>query len=840
MLTRMNRHESGTTRCRARRGLAAARVLLAAVAGLALGCSGLVPGGDDEKLPDPTLTKVTVDRHYLKDAYGRYVYLRGINVGGTNKIPVKPGPAEDPLSLPVSYVGRPFPIEDADTWFGRIKNEFGFNSIRLVIMWEAVEPVERGQYDTAFLDYVEQLVKKANDAGIYVLVNFHENLFSRFFNSRFTRNPVSGEPGSIERMLATLFPDPKTMEYDGRITGDGAPRWAVEACVPEKNLAAPTWGMSPLIGPLGDLWLGLQIFTYVDKLLGMLGGIGGMIGDPKEGDPEPEEEPAVTFEDFLLEMIEKLKSHDPPLTPFEVTETCDVYPFTNWWTNVEVSYDIERCYAAFYAGDAVYPSYTFTVDGKEMNIKDYLQDAYVGSWVEVAKRVKKYPNVIGYDLVNEPPGGFLVLMLAAVYINGNFNPDVVEGFLVDLVGPDIGETLYRTLFLLNILPFIPSHEYFDQYIAGHQGQYNTFKKNEAALCQDVDDADKEACFKEGFYQDFVERYKELYRFNDMETMGVLDLNFSFVVKLVDLYRKAGVAILEEDPDAVIWLEEGGGMFDALLGGAIGSVNLYKPEELRQIVFSPHWYPDIYPYLGFNEPPRDFVVEEWMVADFTPDLEAKIEASTETFGPVPVVFGEFGTYFNYNGIEQSLKDDYRISNEILDNYYESFESLFAHTMLWCLSADNSYENGDGWNYEDFSIVDPEGKPRGEKSWGRPYPRFLSGKPKSLRFHSDFHYYDPDKGTPDPLHEFELAFESKETDMPTEIFVPEFQYPDGFYVWLSDGWAKYVSKTHTLYFYPTNDQPGWVHSVTIRMPQDGAQMEGWSYFFKGEQTLTGDRH
>jgi hypothetical protein len=802
------------------------------LAGMAA-CSKVVSDGE-RILPDTTLTRAVPDRTYFRDGHGRYVYLNGVNVSGTSKLPVAPDPLADPRGTPVSFVGRPFPSDQVDEWMRRIRDDYGFNSIRLVIMWEAVEHEGRGKYDTDYLDYIENVVRSANEHGIYVLLNFHENLFSRFFYSSFSRDPALGEPGSIEYMLSSLFPDQKTLDYDGRITGDGAPRWAVEACVPEKKLDSPNWGMNHILGPLGDPFMSFQLFYYLDKLLGTvdLGG-GGSGGGEGGGEAPP------SLEDWLLDMVALLKAQAPPRLPFDATQSADVYPFTNWWNNVEFSFDIERCYAAFYAGDAVFPDRTFDVGGKEMNLKDYLQEAYAGSWAQVVKRVKKFDNVIGYDLVNEPPGAFIVLMASAIYIGAGFDPDAVEDWLGALLGEDLGTSVARTLFILNILPAIPSRDFFDLYVDGNPGEYNAFVKDHPELCAEALEAEKPECLQEAFYEDYVARYKEMRGLAGMNTGGALDLNLSFVVKLVDLYRRVGMAILAEDPEAVIWLEEGGGAFDDLLGGAVGSVNLYKPGELKKIVFTPHWYPDIYPFLGFNEPPRDFVVEEWMVRDFTPDIEAKVKASTETFGPVPVVFGEFGTYFNYNGIEASLASDYEISSEILNNYYESFEKLFLHRMLWNLSADNTKENGDGWNYEDFSIVGPDLAPRSELAWCRPTPLAMSGKPVAVSFNSDFHYYDPEKGIPDPWREFHLSFESKESDMPTEIFVPEYQYPDGFYVWLSDGWALYDHARHTLYFYPTRDEPGWVHEVTIRPPQPNAERTGWSYFFKGEQSLAGNK-
>ena len=159
------------------------------------------------------------------------------------------------------------------------------------------------------------------------------------------------------------------------------------------------------------------------------------------------------------------------------------------------------------------------------------------------------------------------------------------------------------------------------------------------------------------------------------------------------------------------------------------------------------------------------------------------------------------------------------------------------MIWCYSIENEYETGDGWNHEDFSIIDPDHEPRSNTAYTRPYPKFLSGKPLSVHFHSDHHYFDPEKGIVPPLHEFELKFQSKETEHPTEIFVPQLQYPEGFYVWLSDGHCIFNDEEQVLYFYPSNDEPGHIHSVLIRPPLDGQVNKGWNYFIKDDKVING---
>ena len=56
----------------------------------------------------------------------------------------------------------------------------GFNGLRLLTIWEAVEPYASGEYDLDYLDYLEQIVAKANEYGIYVFIDMHQDFFSRW------------------------------------------------------------------------------------------------------------------------------------------------------------------------------------------------------------------------------------------------------------------------------------------------------------------------------------------------------------------------------------------------------------------------------------------------------------------------------------------------------------------------------------------------------------------------------------------------------------------------------------------------------------------------------------
>lgn len=121
---------------------------------------------------------------YFKDQEGRMVLLRGVNLGGSTKVPYKPyipSHVEDGFfeHRDVSFVGRPFPLEEADEHLGRLK-AWGFNCLRFLITWEAIEHQGPGIYDEEYLDYVYTVVKKAGDYGLYVFIDPHQDVWSRF------------------------------------------------------------------------------------------------------------------------------------------------------------------------------------------------------------------------------------------------------------------------------------------------------------------------------------------------------------------------------------------------------------------------------------------------------------------------------------------------------------------------------------------------------------------------------------------------------------------------------------------------------------------------------------
>jgi Glycoside hydrolase family 5 C-terminal domain/Cellulase (glycosyl hydrolase family 5) len=859
-------------------------VIIAVILPGGLSCEGEQPEYGSYDLPE-----VSTDLTHFKDDAGRYVYFNGVNVSGSTKLPwgvpldlladsdadalsvdmelwddykVRPTefigePYGPDAEYKITYINKPFPLEDADQHYAQLR-DLGFNSIRLLINWEGLmphkPPIVDGvpQYedviDREYVEYLGQIVEKAAEYGIYVLLDMHQDAFSRHLAAQYndTFDDImygDSQRGADGRLGANDFPffdtptedmitecpttmdelldDPATAiaglagtlnsplaylpylalgcpergsiftmllalllnnegKYDNVVSGEGAPWWVVQAALPEKDMNSPYWGYPRFFAneATGETRLS-TIATSLENIMGM---------DPGE----------------VSDLVESVEGFIPLPSGYSVTETVDTLPTTNWGMNL-ISIDQERAWASFFAGRDAFPGNI--VEGTNLNVQDYLQDAYEVAWIAVAERCGHYENVIGYDIINEPMGLFLTLTVAAAYFDLQMEEEITN-MLISLFdqqnvleSENVADDYMELLKAVNVLPPDTSAE-----------------------------------------------TKAKWGFEHANLMAILGLNMGFDANYAQpFYEKIGQAIERVDPDAIIWFEGtmGLGMASQYLGGGGAGgdggamqMNPSKP-ALKQPVYAPHWYPDIYPLFGFAMPPRDFVPTDVKYRSYTSDYEGLVHHSEHHLGNIPVVVGEFGTWFNFNQPRQqnTPDNDYVIATEVLDNHYEAHEELFQHRMVWCWSAENDWRNGEGWNHEDFSVVDPNLEPRSENAYNRPHPRAMAGKPISLRFFSPNHYFDPDKGVVDQVGYFELKFASKETEAPTEIFVPEIQYPEGFYVYLSDGWATYDHISRILYYSAAEDRPDHVHTVILRKPQEGQVDEGFNYFIKDDLVLTG---
>ena len=99
------------------------------------------------------------ESRFIIDSYGRTTLLHGVNA----VYKVSPYIPSDGAFDPKNSLNDD-DIADLKKW--------GFNFVRLGVMWEGVER-EPGVYDMAYLAEVEALINRLGEAGIYTLVDAH-------------------------------------------------------------------------------------------------------------------------------------------------------------------------------------------------------------------------------------------------------------------------------------------------------------------------------------------------------------------------------------------------------------------------------------------------------------------------------------------------------------------------------------------------------------------------------------------------------------------------------------------------------------------------------------------
>lgn len=163
--------------------------------------------------------------------------------------------------------------------------------------------------------------------------------------------------------------------------------------------------------------------------------------------------------------------------------------------------------------------------------------------------------------------------------------------------------------------------------------------------------------------------------------------------------------------------------------------------------------------------------------------------------VPALLGEFGIPFDLDDGRAYRTGDFNQQIRALDRNFQAVEASLLSCTHWNYTADNTNVHGDGWNGEDFSIFsrDQQTDPRDINSGGRavtaavrPYHRAIAGEPLRLSFDVSRRVF-----VCEFRHDPAVA-------APTEIFVPNLQYPQGYRVDVSDGTFEVDRQGQTLVY------------------------------------------
>ncbi|KAF8630871.1 hypothetical protein AX17_005230 [Amanita inopinata Kibby_2008] len=118
-------------------------------------------------------------RHFI-DSFGRVCNLRGVNLSGSCKTPVNHLHETFPSDhRSVTFVGRPFPLEEAHEHFSRLRR-WGYTFLRFLVTWEAIEHDGPGLYDKDYLNYIRELLSMLPRYGMVAFVSMHQDVWSRY------------------------------------------------------------------------------------------------------------------------------------------------------------------------------------------------------------------------------------------------------------------------------------------------------------------------------------------------------------------------------------------------------------------------------------------------------------------------------------------------------------------------------------------------------------------------------------------------------------------------------------------------------------------------------------
>jgi endoglycosylceramidase len=148
----------------------------------------------------------------IRDAFGREVILRGVNVNAF----------VDYWSYdPELFTTYPLTPEDADLLAG-----MGWNMVRLLFSWSRVEP-EPGYYDEAYLDELEDAVRLLESRGIYSILDAHQDAWGPSLAADDSEDCPAG--------------------VDPAFGWDGAPEWATLAAGEPRCEFGGTRELSPAV-----------------------------------------------------------------------------------------------------------------------------------------------------------------------------------------------------------------------------------------------------------------------------------------------------------------------------------------------------------------------------------------------------------------------------------------------------------------------------------------------------------------------------------------------------------------------------------------------------------------
>lgn len=459
------------------------------------------------------------------------------------------------------------------------------------------------------------------------------------------------------------------------------------------------------------------------------------------------------------------------------------YPRMIWSSNA-IKLASATMFTLFFAGNDFAPH--ISIDG--LPVQEYLQQHYINAVSQLAQRLSDRPNVIGYDTLNEPSVGYIGwkdLNSAGEPLNLDAAPTPYQSMLLgaglpqevdvwSLGAASIKKTGTRLINEARLKAWLPG---FDCIWKQH-GVWDLDASGTPHLLKPdyfTQAGGRPISFAQDYYKTFNNRFSERIR--------------------------------SAHPNALIFIEAEHDQPPYPLG----------PKDTKGIVYAPHWYDafvlvkkEYSPFIGVNSHSRKVVFTPPAIRrSYSRQIASLKQHANQHLGGVPFVLGEFGIPMDLNEKRAYHTGDFSTHVKALQRTMQAVEDNLVNYTLWNYTPDNTNLHGDLWNDEDLSIYSPDQRtnPRDINSGGRalqavirPYPLATAG--------------ELIKSTFNPFSRvFKLAFKHDPAiSAPTELYIPNYHYPHGYSVKVSDGRYEIQRSSQTLLYWP--EQTHKIHHITIK--------------------------
>jgi hypothetical protein len=447
----------------------------------------------------------------------------------------------------------------------------------------------------------------------------------------------------------------------------------------------------------------------------------------------------------------------------------DPFPRMIWSSNND-KMAAATLFTLFFAGNDFAPK--TLIEG--VPVQEYLQGHYINALKEVVKRLKGLPNVVGYDSLNEPACGWVgvkdIRQISVGLWHGDL-PTPLQGIALASGIPQTIEVWRQGI------PFrkkLPSKLVNPRGASLWKPGYECVWKQNGVW--DVGPDGQPRALKPDYF----------YQLNGRAVDFQQDYMLPFINRVARELRSI-------DPGAILFIET----------TTDNKLPVMGPDDARNIVNASHWYDNIplfvkdyYGWYNFDSNTSKLYVGRANVQRMCVNQLAALKAGSQTaLGGAPTLVGEFGIQFDYDDGRAYRDGNFSKQIDALDNSYRAMEANLLNSTLWNYTADNTNARGDQWNGEDLSLFsrDQQKDPADINSGGRalqaavrPYPAKTAGD----LLHMSFDYK---KGC------FEMEFQhDPQVSASSEIFVPNYQYPNGYTVEVSDGSYEQRPETQTLVY------------------------------------------